>query len=226
MAVRVTDDDARGVVARLRDAVVADVAHGGNGDATRAALLAIYEACTHWQTCVSNCGAIGGTAGAIEGMVAAMASQLGVMKVQRGGMLAVYALACNHAINKERIGDTPGAFDAMVAGMQAHAGDGNVQYDGMLVLFILARNSFGNQHRMRATPQLLRLVASTADGGGPWDDAEEAGEDIIELAEGILAALGMTQTLARAAAAKVRCHCRYPYMYHSTPYDRSATSSH
>ena len=189
---RLSAEDALGMVARLCDAVAAHVAHGRS--APHAALYAIYDACADSG---HNRGAIGGTSRAIDGVLAAMASQL-----VDCGMMALYSLACDHAINQERIGDTTGAFGTMVAGMQAHAANIHVQTFGMQALDALAHNHVGNQHRMRASQQLLRLVALAAEGGLHVGAKYDAGQ--------VLEALGLSPTQAHAAAAKVRCGRRYP----------------
>ena len=213
-----SDDDACGMVARLRDAVVAHVVHGGNGAATGDVLDAISSRCYGGPHAVLNRDAIGGTPGGIEGVLAAMASHLGVAVVQWRGMWALDVLATDHATNQERIGDTPGALDGIVAGMRAHADAVDVQDFGMAALHILASNHVGNQHRMRASPQLLRLVASAADDGDDDDD-----DDVRDIAEELLEDLGLSPAQARAAAAKVGCH-HSPPPSHTT--HRHPTSAH
>ena len=205
----VSEDDARGMVARLRDAVAAHEAHGGNGDATCDALDAMSRRCWAGPYVGCNRCVIGGTPGVVEGVLAAMAAHLGVAGVQKAGVQVLRSLAVYTDVNRERIGDTPGALDTIVVGMQAHAGNGGAQFYGMLVLHELAHNHVGNQHRMRATPQVLRMVASATGGR----------------AEGyalrVLQALGLSRTQAHAAAAKVRCRhphhcqCTSAYMYYS-----------
>ena len=222
MAVLLSNDDARGMVALLRDAVAAHVAHGGNNDATLAALVALRTACSSYSTWLAghNCGAIGGTPGAIEGLLAVFSSHLGVAGVHTAAMQALYWLAVNSAVNQERIGDTPGALQSIVASMKARARDADLQYYGIEALHTLASANTGNQHRMRTSPQLLRLVAAAADhdhDAWRWEDAghhKDRGEEV-------LTALDLSPAQARAAAAKVRC--THPHPCHSTPYDRSTT---